>query len=775
MSDKPLSVALFWHMHQPFYKDVRTGKHMMPWVRLHATKDYVDMVEVLEEFPAIRATFNLVPSLMEQVEELAAGTATDLVWDMTVRHAGHLNEGEKRFLLDKFFQCHYDNMIRPWPRFRELFDRRGWAHSDAEKSRAAQYFSEQDWRDLQTWYNLTWIDPLHVERSPRLQELLAKGRDFSEEDKHAVLECHRDLLNRMAPVYKAAQDRGQIEVTVSPYYHPILPLIMDTNLARMARPDLPLPTRRFSQPDDALQHVQLAVAQYERLFGRKPRGMWPSEGSVAPEILPLLRDYGIEWIATDEEILAQSTGQPIQRDLSGTLRNPGHLYQPWLASHDGAEISMVFRDHFLSDLVGFQYSNWRPADAASDLIRRLEETARNTPRREDGRPLIVPIILDGENCWEHYQQDGLPFLRELYGRLSDNPLLDTTTIGDFIRQHPHPSRLPRLHAGSWINHDFRVWIGHSEDNTSWDYLNEVREMVTNHIANPPPGMDMEKACLAMKEIMIAEGSDWNWWYGDEHNSGIDDEFDQLYRDHLMNACLLVGLAPPPFLHIPIKKSGTATVRVREPRALLHPVIDGRNTTYYEWFAAGQYNPSIGGGSMHQASVNIRGVQWGFDRAHFHFRIDVDRTLLRPAANEDVDVTLHLIRGDDAWCVTIALPCDTAPMSRELTPHPDIAATNSSSFRLMAAVANAGCAGISAKLERSVHGRREFLRETGPVAVDQIVEFSIPFDDLGVEPGQKFLFYTGLEVNGREIERCPTTRPIETEAPGPDFEQRMWMV
>jgi alpha-amylase/alpha-mannosidase (GH57 family) len=663
-------------------------------------------------------------------------------------------------------------MIRPYPRYRELFERRGWAHTDSEIARAAHYFGEQDWRDLQTWYNLTWIDPLHVEKSPHLQALLAKGRDFSEDDKISVLEFHKTLLSQMAGTYKSAQDRGQIEITVSPYYHPILPLIMDTNLARVARPDLTLPSRRFSQPEDARQHVKLAVHQYERLFGRKPRGMWPSEGSVAPEILPLLQEYGIEWIASDEEVLAQSTGQPIQRELSGVLKNPGHLYRPWVASHENAQLSMVFRDHFLSDLIGFQYSNWRPEDAVNDLMRRLEETARSTADHAIEQPVLVPIILDGENCWEHYAQDGLPFLRELYGRLSDHPLIGTTTIGGFIRQYPPQNRLPRLHAGSWINHDYGVWIGHPEDNTSWDYLHEVWELVTNHIEARPPQLDMEKACLAMKELLIAEGSDWNWWYGDEHSSGIDDEFDQLYRDHLMNACLLVGLEPPPFLHIPIKKSGTSSVRVREPRALLHPVIDGRNTTYYEWFAAGQYNPTVGGGSMHQASLNIRGIQWGFDRSKFHFRIDVDRTLLRPAPHEDVDVTLHIIRGDDAWGVTIGIPCD--PGEPSPTPSPDRQAS-SSSFRLMALGATAGSVGVTARLEKSIHGRREFLQETRPVAVDQIVEFSLPFEDISVEAGNRIYFYAGLEVNGREIERCPTSRPIETEVPGDDFEQRMWVV
>jgi alpha-amylase/alpha-mannosidase (GH57 family) len=773
METKPIYLALFWHMHQPFYKDVRTGKHVMPWVRLHATKDYVDMVEVLEEFPGVQATFNLVPSLMEQVEELASGVATDLVWDMTVRPAHHLNDGEKRFLLDKFFQCHYDNMIRPYPRYRELFEKRGWARTEAELVRASHYFSEQDWRDIQVWYNLTWIDPLYFEKMPELRDLRQKGRDFSEEDKQRVLDIHRQLLGRVATTYREAQDRGQIEVTVSPYYHPILPLVLDTNLARVARPDMTLPSKRFSQPDDARQHVKLAVEQYKRLFGCLPRGMWPSEGSVAPEILPLLQEFSIQWIATDEEVLAQSLGQSIQRDVSGRVHNGRALYQAYQAEHQTACLSVVFRDHFLSDLIGFQYSNWKPADAAGDLIRRLEEISRQHGTHDNGQPLLVPIILDGENCWEHYHEDGLPFLREFYGRLQNHPTIGTTTIGNFLERFPPQQRLPRLHSGSWINHDYCVWIGHPEDNTSWDYLNEVREMVTERIESGAPDLDSDKACLAMKEILIAEGSDWNWWYGDEHNSGIDDEFDQLYRGHLMNACLLVGLTPPPYLHIPIKKTGTTTVRAREPRAFLHPVIDGLNTTYYEWFAAGQYNPTVGGGSMHQASLNLRGISWGYDRNHFYFRIDVDRTLLRPAAEEDVDVTLHLIRGEEAWCVLVRIPCDGADPFP--TPIPDRAAAHSSSARLMAAGATAGCAGISARLERIHHGRREFVRETGPVAVDQIIELSVPFEDLGIEPGQTIFFYTGLEVNGREIERCPARNPIETSVPGPDFEQRMWVV
>jgi alpha-amylase/alpha-mannosidase (GH57 family) len=545
----PVHVAFLWHMHQPYYADVRTRKQIMPWVRLHGVKDYLDMVLLLAEYPDIRATFNLVPSLLEQIDDLVTHEVTDLAWDMTATPAAELGEAQRFYVVEKFFHANHANMILRYPRYKELLEKRGTPKDKGGLARAARAFSEQDLRDLQVWYNLTWIDPLHRESDPQLERLIEKGRDFTEEDKLYVLESHRRILGRIVPAYRDAAQRGQIEVSTTPFYHPILPLIYDTDVARRARPDMQLPSRRFSSPRDARAHVQDACEYHEAIFGTAPRGMWPAEGSVSPEILPLIAAAGIEWIATDEGILAQSLKQSVRRDAAGKMLNPEFLYQPYYAEHLGHRVAVVFRDRYLSDLIGFDYGGRDSVEAATDLVKRLEAVASSV--RNPAHPLLVSIVLDGENCWEEYKDDGLPFLRSLYELLSSSSLVRTTRISDYLDEFPPRQTISPIHTGSWINHDFRIWIGHSEDNQAWDYLHDVRQALERHIATHRDAMSEEQIRAAWKEIMIAEGSDWNWWYGDDHFSGMDEEFDQLYREHLLSACRIAGLEPPSFLNVPI--------------------------------------------------------------------------------------------------------------------------------------------------------------------------------------------------------------------------------
>jgi alpha-amylase/alpha-mannosidase (GH57 family) len=747
MSDRfPLYVVLMWHMHQPYYKDIRTGKYIMPWVRLHSTKDYLDMVLLMQDFPRVKGVFNMVPSLLEQIEDCAGRGATDLAWDITSRPAHLLNDGEKHFVLEKFFYAHYDNMIKPYPRYRELFEKRGWAKSESELLRVAQYFTEEDFRDLQTWYNLAWIDPFVREQDSELRRLFEKGRGFTEQEKLLVLQKHQEIMSRIVPTYRQAEERGQIEITCTPFYHPILPLVYDTNIARVARPQIALPQHQFTHPADARAQVQSAVEYHEKLFGVRPRGMWPAEGSVAPEVLPLFAEQGIKWIATDEEILGQSLGQQVKRDLNGVVQNPDLLYQPYFAEHDGSRLAMIFRDHYMSDLIGFQYAGWKPGDAARDLVSRIEAAGKNLP--ENGRPYLLSIILDGENCWEHYQQDGVPFLTHFYELLSESRTIQTTRVCDYLEQYPPDRTLPKLFAGSWINHDFGIWIGHREDNQSWDYLYEVRELIEQHIEANRDHLTQEQMQTAWKEIYIAEGSDWNWWYGDDHTSGIDEEFDQLYRDHLMTACQAIGIPPPSFLYIPIKTKGLPG-HATEPKAFIRPVVDGRNTTYYEWFSAGVYDPSMGGGSMHQAQYLIRRVFYGFDEEHFYFRFDADHNILKPAPDDKVTLNLFLLT-PQTWKLTLVLH----GRATETDPHAKTA---------------------PALLEVENHSVFESKGEIDSVAIGQIIEVALPFSAIHLAPESELYFYATLEVNGRQLERCPIRTPLRVTVPHPDYESRMWLV
>ena len=743
-------VALLWHMHQPYYKDRRSGKYLMPWVRLHGVKDYLDMVELLKEFPHMRMNFNLVPSLVEQLQDFVVNGATDLVWDLSMRPASALNESERLFLLQKFFHAHPDTMIRPYPRYQELYEKRGWAKSDAEMNRALHYFTDADYRDLQVWYNLAWIDPLHRESDASLRALYSKGRDFTDADKEFVLEKHRELCGRIVPAYSDAEKRGQVELSCTPFYHPIMPLLYDTNLAKVARPQIGLPRQRFQHPEDCEAQLKSGIEFHERTFGHRPCGIWPSEGSVAPELLPMLQKQGMQWIATDEEVLCASVGEVVSRNVSGAVQNRELLYQPYWAEHDGSRVAVLFRDHYLSDLIGFQYGGWDSEKATTDLMERFEEIARahNNP----GKPLLVSVILDGENCWEHYSEDGLPFLRSLYERLSHSPLVKTTRICDFLEKYPPQRTLPRLHAGSWINHDFQIWIGHKEDNQSWDYLHEVRELVERHINSHRSELSDEQIRTAWNEIYIAEGSDWNWWYGEEHSSGMDEEFDQLYRDHLMIACQSVNLPPPAFLLIPIKARQAATSHVLLPRAFINPVIDGRDTSFFEWFAAGRYDPAMGGGSMHQAQHLVDRIYFAFNADTLFFRIDAKQLLNQEYFDDHIHLVLHLI-GKESW--QLMVPVDATALGKApsclLETKPETL------------------------MRQGEDGIAVGAPFTGVIGAGSIIEAAIPFTDLGVAPDDQLYFFVTLQVNGRELERCPVRSPLELQVPRADFETRMWVV
>ena len=470
---QPVSLAFFWHQHQPYYPNDLTGENEFPWVRLHGTKDYWGMARHIQEVPEFRCTINLVPSLLVQLLKYTDGGGSDRHLNVSRMPADGLSHADALYLLDHFFMANADSMIRPSPRYHELFLKRRVGTDSAES--ALSRFSVRDLRDLQVWSNLAWMHPILFEIDPELCEFKHKGESYSEADKAWLLDKQLDVLRKIIPLHRQLAEGGQVELTTTPFYHPILPLLWDKRLARQAMPGCELPKHLDSYRDDAIEQLRRAVAFHEQLFGEKPRGMWPSEGSVAQEIIGAIADVGIEWIATDEEILMASTGGRVSRDPHGHLRHPELLYRPWLAADGDQQLQMIFRDHGLSDLIGFQYQRADYVTAAMDLLGRVEEIGRATEQLNGGRPTLVPIILDGENCWEYYHDGGVTFLRTLYHEAARRGSINPVRIGEHLREHPATDRIDRLFAGSWISHNFAIWIGHHEDRTAWDLLHDARE------------------------------------------------------------------------------------------------------------------------------------------------------------------------------------------------------------------------------------------------------------------------------------------------------------
>lgn len=620
-----VKLALLWHMHQPYYEDLATGEHVLPWVRLHAIKDYWGMVALLDEFPEVRLTFNLVPSLLVQVEAFAEGRARDRHLAVGLEPADALGDDDRAFVVANGFHAPFAHMIAPHRRYAELH---------AMKA-AGQPFSTGDLRDLQVWHKLAWMDPDLLGRDERLAGLTARGGGFTEGDKAALREVELEILGRVVPAYRTAAGRGQVEVSVSPFYHPILPLLCDTDVHLRAHPRAARPRTRFARPGDAREQVRRALAFGEAAFGVRPRGMWPSEGSVSDEVLAVLADEGVAWTATDEDILARSLGQPIGRDADGHVVEASLLYRPYRVGAAGPAV--LFRDHALSDRVGFTYQGWEGGAAAADFVARVREAGRRFAEQTGGAVGTVTVILDGENAWEHYPGGGRPFLRALYSALAASPDIETVTMSQ-AAEGECAGALPAIFPGSWINADFWVWIGHRDDHRAWDQLSEARAAYDERASRVAPAA----AARAFEELLVAEGSDWFWWYGDDHSSDHDRDFDELYRRHLRNVYLALGAPVPEALHltnISTEPAGSVAPAVDvDLTGLTAPVVDGRDGSFLEW-AGGVVAPRPGaGGAMHEVATLVGRVLVAAGPASLSFRIE-GRELSRAVAEGRLTVSI----------------------------------------------------------------------------------------------------------------------------------------
>jgi alpha-amylase/alpha-mannosidase (GH57 family) len=581
----PTTLCFLWHMHQPFYKDLLTGEYKLPWTRLHALKDYAGMVEILTEFPQVHQTFNLVPSMVWQIEEYASGQASDPFLDCALARAEDLNEAQRNFVLKYFFQANVQHMIYRYPRYRELYEKRG-------------RLSARELRDLQVLSQLVWFDEDLLARDRELQQLARKGQDFSLDDQRVMGRKQRESLARVLPVYRQSSAAGQIEISTTPFYHPIVPLICDSNVAAVSHPGLPLPSR-FCYPQDAREQLERARAYMLEKLGIAPAGLWPSEGSVSDEALALAADAGFSWAGTDNGVLARTLNRDAGCDVT---------YRPYLWRQNGKEMRLLFRDHYLSDLIGFEYSRMAPADAAGHFLDRIRQNSQ-------GFHALVPIILDGENAWDWYEANGRPFLRELYRRISGDPALQALTISEALARF-EAEPLDHIFPGSWINANFDIWIGAGEDNDAWELLLAARQAYDQ-------ARDVPEAALrlAYDELLIAEGSDWNWWYGPEHGSDTRPEFDQLYRDHLSNVYHALGLAPPEALSRPILRSDQPGEFHQAPQNSIQATLDGRVTSYFEWMGAGRYRPDPRSGVMHGGPAPVEEMFYGCDDTHLYIRLD----------------------------------------------------------------------------------------------------------------------------------------------------------
>jgi alpha-amylase/alpha-mannosidase (GH57 family) len=618
-----INLAVLWHMHQPQYRDPETGRYVLPWTRLHATKDYYGMIKLFEEFPTFHATVNLVPSLCMQLEEYASGNFNEPWFNLAFKKTEELGRDDKAEILARAFQLNLERLLTRWPRFVELHE---WSRA-AGGAQALITFTARDWRDLQVLSQLAWMDEEWFTCDAVVSRMANRGKDYSEKDKEALKAKIIELIGMVIPAHREAAKRGQIELSTTPFYHPILPLLCDSDIARVANPGTPLPRRAFRHPEDAREQLRRARDYHEKMFGLKPVGLWPSEGSVSDQTLAIAAEEGFQWFGTDEGVLGRTLNLGFFRDGNGVPANADRLYQPWRVQMANTGITGLFRDHQLSDLIGFVYSRMDCKAAAADLHGRLRHLGEVV---KSDRPLTICIFLDGENAWEYYPGNGREFLREFYRRISDDQDFRALTASETIAAAGDVQTTGGIFPASWINANFDVWIGDKEDVTAWDLLWDAREAFARgaeaaakgHTNSPTP----KELAQAQESLLTAEGSDWCWWYGPEHSTANDEEFDSLYRKHLSGVYLALGQLPPEDLAKPIKRRPERAYQLW-PSSFLKVDVDGLDSTYFEWLGAGVYSPERRGGAMHGRQFYLKELRYGFEKDRLVVRVDCFPELL----------------------------------------------------------------------------------------------------------------------------------------------------
>ncbi len=740
----PLYVAFIWHQHQPLYKsrDIHPdygGQYRLPWARLHGTKDYLDLILFLDNYPELHQTVNLVPSLILQLEDYADGSAIDPYLALTLTPAETLNRKQKQYILEHFFDANHHTMIDPHPRYRQLYEQK--QHEGI--SWCLQNWKVEDYADLLAWHNLAWIDPIFW-GDDEISGWLEKGKGFNLSDRQRIYSKQKDIIFQIIPQHKKMQDEGQLEIITSPYTHPILPLLAHSQAGKIAVPNMTLPETAFQWEEDIARHLEKSWYFYQERFGMKPRGLWPSEQSVSPEILPYISKQGFKWLVSDEAVLGWSLNHFFHRDEIGNIYQPELLYRPYKLNTDYGDLAIVFRDHRLSDLIGFTYGSMKPDQAAADLVGHLEAINRNYQHHHNDQPWLVTIALDGENCWEFYEKDGKPFLESLYHRLAGETDIKLVTVSEFLDKFPPTATIDshKLHSGSWVDGNFTTWIGDRHKNKAWSYLLAARETLAKH-----PEATEKNNPEAWEALYAAEGSDWFWWFGEPHHSNHDEIFDQLFREHLITIYKALNEPIPSYLKHPLEIH-QAQKNDHNPQGFIHPIINGL-LDEQDWEKAGKIEIGGSRGTMHRNSIVPR-LFYGWDHLNFYFRFDIQEGI---KINQGFPSEIHLywfypnLSGINSPIPLINLP-DQAPINYFYRYHLGINLVTKTFW-----------------LEEAGTDYHWYARNChAEIGINQCIEIGIPWSDLHIFPDSEMQLTIILAEKGEFKQYLPENTLIRLQVP-----------
>lgn len=703
-------------MHQPVYEI--EGTYLMPWARLHAVKDYLDMTLFLDRYPQLKLNFDIVPALLDTIIAYSNG-ANDIHSELTVTDTSTMTNEEKSFIVNNFFSSRYETMVFRSENYKRLYQQRF-----SRDICNPDDFTNQDLSDLMALFNLVWIDPIHFKRYPRLQELWDKQYNYTLEDRIEIINIQRDIIREIIPTYKKFISEGRMELTTSPYYHPILPILADikTSIKSVITTEgLPASLGMF---EDAKEQVRSALDRIEEVFGVRPKGFWPPELCVGPKTLNILAKEGVKWTISDECVLASSINYDFIRDFKGNLNDPYHLLKVY--EYQGAPIDVIFRDRNIPNLINFEYAGIDPLMAAGDLFDKIKIIQSKLLVSPDDSHMLT-ISLDCENCWENYQNDGNDFLDRIYSLIEHDDTLETVLISDYIENDGHKKPLNKIYSGSWIDRTFQYWIGEATKNKAWAYLKATKDDFEAFVKGNKHHPNIE---AARKELFIAEGSDWFWWYGEPNNSGQDFVFDYMFREHLKNVYLILGLVPPEKLDVSLIT--TYEMPFKHPSRPISPKMDGLLSSYQDWYYSG--NISMLDGPVFRESKNVDKIHFGCDSENMYFRLHINKGPGEMSFVERISQFYIYIRnatriGNRAYIRLISKTDNLYPILRE-------------KFEDELTLTLVKETLYPPRLTKVLHPNMWTLVNPEKIKIEyqEVIDITIPFDTIGVEKGETIEFF-----------------------------------
>lgn len=722
---KKLSIAFYWHMHQPVYQLSPTGDFLMPWVRLHAVKDYLDMALWAKKFDKLKLNFNFVPVLINAIINYGENEAHDIHSRLTITPQDELTNEDKIFILNNFFDANYQTMILANPEYHRLYQ-----IVQSSGTEDTSIFSNQEYADLMALFNLAWIDPSFKTSNSELKKLVKKEKNYTLEDRIAIIQIQRDIIKKIIPTIRKLIEKNKIEITTSPYYHPILPILLDyKNIKKNSSPANDLQDLKTDL--DAKMQTKMALDRIEEVFGKRPRGVWPSEQCVSAKTLEMLSSLGVEWSLSDEGILANSINFEFEHDFKGYIKEPYHLLKTYKYKTSTSDLKMVFRESTIPNLIGFEYQNHNPIATANDLYDRIKVLQSKILSSPDNEHLLT-IALDGENCWENYLEDGASFLKTLYTLITEDDSLETVLLSDYLEKTKEDKLLPKIASGSWINRNFKLWIDEPVKDIAWTYLKRVRQDFANFVKREPLNPNIE---LARRELFICEGSDWFWWYGEPNDSGRDNIFDFLFRTHLKNVYRYLDLDTPKYLDDPLSDISTSKPS-KYPKSLITPNINGKNVVDEddEWNNAGYIE--IPDGPVLRESKLFDKIRFGNDQNNFYLKFHLNKYIKENLELSKRTYQMYIYtrkashRQDLSPVRLINKTKNITPVSMEKFHNEIQIAIRNNKLQLL-------------RIIKAIPGDMWVLEMSKSIEAvyDEVLDLKIPFDILGIKSGEtlEFLF------------------------------------